>query len=126
MGCAYCYRIDSEYSEEYIEHWHPDSRICSEVIIERLMSHPWFTPHVTPLGIHMSTTEAFLPQIWPITLEILNLLEKYKLTNRVSIITKWFLDEEQILKLEQFKYIDIDICVCYSGMPTNIEYHPFG
>ncbi|MFR2755416.1 MAG: hypothetical protein ACLTC0_07475 [Eisenbergiella massiliensis] len=120
MGCVYCYRRD-DFGDIYDKRWNPNFIISPSESIHRLLNHPWFTPHITPLGIHMSTTEAFLPSIWPSTYEILKSLDELMLTNRVTIITKYALEEEKLALLNQFRYIDIDICVCYSGLPQIIE-----
>lgn len=121
MGCRYCYRIENENMSKYINKWNPTVIIQPEEIVQRLMKHPWFTPHVSGIGIHMSTTEAFLEQIWPYTIQILSILDGMGLTNRVSIITKYTLDDEKIELLGNLQNISLDICVCYSGMPQCIE-----
>ncbi|SHL19737.1 DNA repair photolyase [Anaerocolumna jejuensis DSM 15929] len=120
MGCIYCYRRD-DFGDIYDKRWQPNFIISPSEGIHRLLNHPWFTPHITPLGIHMSTTEAFLPSIWPSTYKILKSLDELKLTNRVTIITKYVLEEEKLALLNEFQYLDIDICVCYSGLPQVIE-----
>ena len=117
MKCAYCYRLD----DMCVKNWPPKEQISTNEIINRLLMHPWFTPHISPIGVHMSTTEAFLDYVWPKTYSILCALDNLGLTNRISIITKETLDDKKIALLEGFKNIDIDICVCFSGMPQNIE-----
>ena len=120
MGCIYCYRIE-DHREMYSHLNKLKFRFDTNESIKRLLNHPWFTPHITPLGICMSTTEAFLPEVWPITIKLLMSLDELKLTNRVTIITKGTLSEEQIKQLEELEYIDLDICVCYAGLPKIIE-----
>lgn len=121
MGCRYCYRIDGDNMENYIHKWNPEIKIKPKDIVRRLLEHPWFTPHISAVGIHMSTTEAFLEQIWPYTIEILRLLDEKGLTNRISIITKYTVDDEKINELGRLNNISLDICVCYSGMPYCLE-----
>lgn len=120
MGCLYCYRIE-DHREVYSTQQTPKFDFDAVEGVNRLMEHPWFTPHITPIGICMSTTEAFLPEVWPITIKVIHLLEKLKLTNRVTIITKGTLNSVQISELEKLEYVDLDICVCYAGLPSSIE-----
>lgn len=121
MGCRYCYRIDDVNMDNYIKAWNPSVIVTPDEIVSRLLNHPWFTPHITPIGIHMSTTEAFLEQIWPHTLHILKSLDEKGLTNRVSIITKTTLNDKNIAILGELRNISLDVCVCYSGMPKFVE-----
>lgn len=69
----------------------------------------------------MSTSEAFLPRLWPRTWEALQRLNALGLTNRVSCITKHTLSGEQIGQLESLDCIDLDINVCYAAMPDAVE-----
>ncbi|MBN3554051.1 hypothetical protein JYA63_07245 [Fictibacillus nanhaiensis] len=121
LMCAYCYRREGDTVDNYLGSWKPTGFKEAEEAVARLLAHPWFTPHITPIGLHMSTTEAFLPQIWPRTIQALRMLDDLGLTNRVSCITKYFLNDEQIKELESLKNIDLDINCCYSEMPESIE-----
>lgn len=120
MGCAYCYRV-SDCTEHYVNQWQPDFFITPDECIRRLLCHPWFTPHITPIGIMMSTTEAFLPHVWPTTYALLSELDSLQLTNRVTLITKCNVEESVLEKLNALRYIDIDLCVCYSNLPRSVE-----
>lgn len=120
MGCAYCYRV-SDCTEQYVKQWQPDFFITPQEIVHRLLNHPWFTPHITPLGIMMSTTEAFLPNVWPTTYSILTQLDELKLTNRITLITKYNVDEGVLAQLNSLKFVDIDLCICYSNLPRSVE-----
>ncbi|MFJ1756477.1 hypothetical protein [Kitasatospora sp. NPDC088134] len=121
LGCAYCYRREGATADGYYGNWEPKGFLTAEEVIDRLLAHPWFTPHVTPLGLHMSTSEAFLPVLWSRTWGMLQLLDRLGLTNRVSCITKFTLSDEQIGQLESLTNIDLDIQVCYAAMPDAIE-----
>ncbi|SEM86408.1 hypothetical protein [Streptacidiphilus jiangxiensis] len=121
LECAYCYRREGDTADGYFGDWEPKGFLTAEEVIARLMAHPWFTPHVTPLGLHMSTSEAFLPVLWSRTWGMLQLLDQLGLTNRVSCITKFTLGEEQIAQLESLTNVDLDIQVCYAAMPEAIE-----
>jgi DNA repair photolyase len=121
LMCAYCYRREGDTVEAYLGSWEPTGFLTAETLIARLLAHPWFTPHITPLGLHMSTSEAFLPKLWPRTWDALRRLDELGLTNRVSCITKHTLTDEQITCLESLTHIDLDVNVCYSAMPSAIE-----
>lgn len=121
LMCAYCYRREGGTVDGYLGSWEPKGFLTAEEVIERLLAHPWFTPHVTPIGLHMSTSEAFLPRLWPRTWEALQRLNELGLTNRVSCITKHTLSDEQIEQLESLDCIDLDINVCYAAMPDAVE-----
>jgi DNA repair photolyase len=119
--CAYCYRREGDTVDGYLGSWKPVEFITSDEAIDRLLAHPWFTPHVTPVGLHMSTSEAFIPQLWPRTLQALRRMDELGLTNRVSCITKYGLTDEQIAELEGLRNIDLDINICYAAMPEAVE-----
>ncbi|MEV0846380.1 hypothetical protein AB0J21_10980 [Streptomyces sp. NPDC049954] len=121
LMCAYCYRREGDTVDGYLGSWEPKGFLEPEEIVDRLLSHPWFTPHVTPIGLHMSTSEAFLPKLWPRTWKSLQLLDGLGLTNRVSCITKYALTDEQIGLLESLANISLDINICYAAMPEAIE-----
>lgn len=121
LGCAYCYRREGDTVDGYVGRWEPDDFLGPDEAIERLLAHPWFTPHVTPIGLHMSTSEAFLPKLWDRTWGMLHRLDELGLTNRVSCITKHGLPDEKIGMLESLTHVDLDINVCYAAMPESIE-----
>jgi DNA repair photolyase len=121
LMCAYCYRREGDTVDGYLGAWEPTGFLPAEEVVQRLLAHPWFTPHVTPIGLHMSTSEAFLPKLWPRTWEALQRLDGLGLTNRVSCITKYTLSDEQIACLESLVNIDLDVNVCYAAMPEAIE-----
>ncbi|MET7345596.1 hypothetical protein [Streptomyces sp. NPDC005547] len=121
LMCAYCYRREGDTVDGYHGAWEPTGFLAPEEVVERLLAHPWFTPHVTPIGLHMSTSEAFLPKLWPRTWAVLQQLDALGLTNRVSCITKYTLSDEQIACLESLVNVDLDVNVCYAAMPEAIE-----
>jgi len=121
LMCAYCYRREGDTVDNYLGQWKPTGFLSAQDLVGRLLAHPWFTPHITPLGLHMSTSEAFLPALWPRTWAALRLLDGLGLTNRVSAITKYTLSDEQIRCLESLVNIDLDINVCFAAMPKTIE-----
>ncbi|MFH9983699.1 hypothetical protein ACH4ND_31685 [Streptomyces sp. NPDC017179] len=121
LMCAYCYRREGDTVDGYLGSWEPTGFLPAEEVVQRLLAHPWFTPHVTPIGLHMSTSEAFLPKLWPRTWDALQRLDALGLTNRVSCITKYTLADAQIEQLESLVNIDLDVNVCYAAMPEAIE-----
>jgi DNA repair photolyase len=121
LMCAYCYRREGDTVDGYIGKWQPVGFLEAHQAVERLLAHPWFTPHVTPIGLHMSTSEAFIPQNWPRTIETLRILDSLGLTNRVSCITKYGLTHEQIAELEALQNVDLDVNVCFADMPAEVE-----
>jgi len=121
LMCAYCYRREGDTVDGYLGSWEPTGFLPADDVVQRLLSHPWFTPHVTPIGLHMSTSEAFLPKLWPRTWDALHRLDALGLTNRVSCITKYTLSDAQIEQLESLTNIDLDVNVCYAAMPEAVE-----
>jgi len=121
LMCAYCYRREGDTVDGYLGSWKPVEFIEADEAVERLLAHPWFTPHVTPIGLHMSTSEAFIPQLWPRTLQALQRMDALGLTNRVSCITKYGLSDQQIAELEALRNVDLDINICYAAMPESVE-----
>ncbi|MGW1641494.1 hypothetical protein [Streptomyces lavendulae] len=121
LGCAYCYRREGDTVDGYVGRWEPDGFLEADEAIDRLLAHPWFTPHITPIGLHMSTSEAFLPKLWDRTWGMLARLDALGLTNRVSCITKHGLPDDRVEMLESLTHVDLDINVCYAAMPEAIE-----
>lgn len=121
LMCAYCYRREGDTVDGYLGNWKPVDFLDAREAVDRLLAHPWFTPHITPVGLHMSTSEAFIPQLWPRTRDALQRLDALGLTNRVSCITKYGLSDEQLEVLEALRNVDLDINVCYAAMPESVE-----
>ncbi len=127
FGCAYCYRNNRIRPGSY----KPTKVYDEETVADFLFSHPYFVPsrngnstEFPPsfIGLHTSSTEAFAPEVVDSTFKMLSLLDDRGITNPVIIITKWFLDEDQIRFLEDtIKNIRLFISVCYSGIDESIE-----
>ena len=56
LMCAYCYRREGDTVDGYLGSWEPTGFLPADEVVHRLLAHPWFTPHVTPIGLHMSTS----------------------------------------------------------------------
>lgn len=128
LGCAYCYRATRKEEEELTK---PVQLYDEGFVADFLMSHPFFVPHFrdrqpdfipTVIGLHTSSTEPFLNGVRDKTIRMLKLLDSKGLMNPVVIITKWYLNEDEIADLEASLHnISLYISICYSAMPSDVE-----
>ena len=118
VGCIYCYRFDVQTDAESEK---PLQMHSPEAMIEAALGHPLFALGKTPLLLHTSTTEAFIPQTKAHTFRMLEIMSEQRLTNPIWIPTKARLNEEDVARLEALALPNLIITVTYSAMPSFVE-----
>jgi DNA repair photolyase len=121
LGCAYCIRHTYGLWDEN----QPRALMLDTEAVEKLVSHRYFTPYVTPIQLFNRATEPFLPKVRPHTHAVLELLDERELTNHVLVITRHQLKPEDIDRLNQLRYLKVTLLFTYSGIDNEqIEPYP--
>ena len=93
--------------------------------VERLVSHRYFRPHVTPVQVLNRATDPFLPSVRPHTLAVLADLDGRGLRNHVLVITRHQMKPGDIGRLNQLVNLKVTLLFTYSGIDdTRIEPYP--
>ena len=114
--CVYCYKHGWDIENKF----RPTLLFEVPEILKNIETHRYFHPNI-PLAVHNSATDPFQEGVTDITFEILDGLEDQGITNIVALITKEYVSEEIIKKLESYKNIRPIIFVTYSFLPKEFE-----
>lgn len=118
LGCAYCFR----------HHWSAPDNV-HEIYTPRdvataLESHHEFRPHVTPIAINVSSTDAFLPSVRSSTIDCLMEFERRQWRNIVGLITKCEITESDASTLARLTFIRPIVFVSLALISKKIEPAP--
>lgn len=118
LDCAYCVRhLFGNFQMKT-----PTALFSDEDAVQKLTSHRFFVPHVTPLQIFNRATDPLLPSVKPHLFRVLELLDKAGYRNHLLIISRFRFEESDAEKLNQFTNLRITILFTYSGISdTRIE-----
>lgn len=115
-NCIYCYKHGWDIENKFIP-----QRFCeTSAILNALQDHRYYHPNI-PLAVHNSATDPFQEGVTDITFEILDGMEEMGVTNIVGLITKEYLSEEIIDRLQKFKYLRLVVFVTFSFLPREYE-----
>jgi DNA repair photolyase len=121
LDCAYC--IQHTYG--LWDQRSPRALMTDAEAVEELVSHRYFTPHVTPIQLLNRATEPFLPKVRPHTFAVLEDLDGRALTNHVLVITRHQMKPEDIERLNQLRFLKVTLLFTYSGIDDRrIEPYP--
>ncbi|OGE70781.1 hypothetical protein A2617_01705 [Candidatus Daviesbacteria bacterium RIFOXYD1_FULL_41_10] len=115
-NCVYCYKHGWDIRNKFI----PEKFCEVSEILDNLKSHKYYHPNI-PLAIHNSATDPFQTGVTGTTFEILDGLERMKLTNIVGLITKEYMTDQIITRLQEYKNIRPIIFVTFSCLPQKYE-----
>jgi DNA repair photolyase len=112
LDCTYCVRhVFNNY-----EMRHPH-RICSDQeAVSLLLNNKYFIDDVTPIQIFNRATDPMLPNVKDTTFNILELLAKRKIGNKVLVITRYKLSEKDAKRLNDFLPLKVVLLVTHSGI----------
>lgn len=112
LECGYCVRhLFDNFAMKT-----PRRLMSDEDAVARLVSHPYFRPHRTPIQLLNRATDPMLPQVKPHVFAVLGMLDEQGLTNHVLIITRWRVSAEDCAVLNSFKNLRLTILVTHSGI----------
>lgn len=114
--CVYCYKHGWDIKNKF----KPERLFETKDILNDLKEHKYFNPNI-PLAINNSAADPFQEGVTETTFELLDGLESMRLKNIVALITKEYLSEEMIGRLESYKHIRPIIFVSYAFLPQKFE-----
>ncbi|MEU9546983.1 radical SAM protein [Streptomyces mirabilis] len=112
LDCGYCVRHLFQNFEMKV----PRALMSDEEAVARLLRHPFFRPHATPIQLFNRATDPMLPAVKGHTFNVLRLLNEQGLTNHVLIITRWRVTPEDCAVLNSFTNLRLTILVTHSGI----------
>lgn len=122
VGCAYCFRpCEMKDDLDWFLHGRPIKVEEEKRLIDGLDEEIFFLKNKTLIGLHTATTEPFLPEVKESTFNLLDMLDKKGFKNNVLIITKYYLNEEDIKKLDQYENFNIFLLLTFNNHPSSIE-----
>ncbi len=121
LDCAYCIR----HTYGLWDQRQPHALMPDAEAVERLVSHRYFQPHVTPVQVLNRATDPFLPSVRPHTLAVLADLDGRGLRNHALVITRHQMKPDDIARLNQFANLKVTLLFTYSGIEDKrIEPYP--
>jgi DNA repair photolyase len=121
LDCAYCIR----HTYGLWDQRQPRALMPDAEAVERLVSHRYFQPHVTPVQVLNRATDPFLPSVRPHTLAVLADLDGRGLRNYVLVISRHQLKPDDVARLNQFVNLKVTLLFTYSGIEDKrIEPYP--
>lgn len=112
LDCTYCIRHTFDNYEMKV----PRALMREDEAVERLVTHPYFEPHVTPIQLLNRATDPMLQAVKPRLFEMLRLLDERGLTNHVLVISRWYVRPEDCAVLNSFKNIKLTLLITHSGI----------
>ncbi|MFD3909998.1 radical SAM protein [Streptomyces sp. NPDC058603] len=112
LECGYCVR----HLFDNFEMKNPRRLMSDEEAADRLVSHPYFRPHTTPIQLLNRATDPMLPIVKPHLFTLLRKLDDQGLTNHVLVITRWRVTPEDCAVLNSFTNLRLTVLVTHSNI----------
>ena len=121
LDCAYCIR----HTYGLWDQRQPRALTSDDEAVERLVSHRYFVPHVTPLQLFNRATDPFLPSVRDHTFAVLENLDQRGLRNHVLVITRCRVRVGDCERLAAIRSLKLTLLFTYSGIDdSRIEPYP--
>ena len=121
LNCAYCIR----HTYGLWDQRQPRALMSDAEAVERLVSHRYFQPHVTPVQLLNRATDPFLPAVRPHAFAVLEDLDRRGLRNHVLLITRHAMKPDDGGRLNRLVNLKVTLLFTYSGIEdTRIEPYP--
>lgn len=121
LDCAYCIR----HTYGLWNQRQPRALMSDSDAVAALVSHRYFTPHLTPVQLFNRATDPFLPVVRGNTFAVLEDLDARGLTNHVLVITRHQVGESDCARLADLKNVKLTLLFTYSGIEDRqIEPYP--
>ncbi|MFF3128906.1 radical SAM protein [Streptomyces sp. NPDC057908] len=112
LECGYCVRhLFDNFGMKV-----PRRLMSDEEAVTRLVSHPYFRAHKTPIQLLNRATDPMLPIVKPHVFNVLQKLDEQGLTNHVLIITRWRVAPEDCAILNSFTNLRLTVLVTHSNI----------
>lgn len=112
LECGYCVR----HLFDNFEMKAPRRLMSDEEAAARLVGHPYFRAHKTPVQLLNRATDPMLPVVKPHVFNVLRALDEKGLTNHVLIITRWRVTPEDCEILNSFTHLRLTVLVTHSNI----------
>lgn len=112
LDCAYCIRHTYGVWDMRI----PKALMSDAQAVEKLVTHHYFQPHVTPIQVFNRATDPFLPRVKDHLFAVLEDLDARGLTNHVLVITRWRVQSTDCARLNRLRNIKLTLLFTYSGI----------
>ncbi|MEV0774965.1 radical SAM protein [Streptomyces sp. NPDC050428] len=112
LECGYCVR----HLFDNFEMKAPRRLMSDEEAAARLVGHPYFRAHKTPVQLLNRATDPMLPVVKPHVFDVLRALDEQGLTNHVLIITRWRVTPEDCAILNSFTHLRLTVLVTHSNI----------
>ncbi|MEU0955612.1 radical SAM protein [Streptomyces niveus] len=112
LECGYCVR----HLFDNFEMKAPRRLMSDEEAAARLVGHPYFRAHKTPVQLLNRATDPMLPVVKPHVFNVLRALDEQGLTNHVLIITRWRVTPEDCAILNSFTHLRLTVLVTHSNI----------
>ncbi|MFB6839755.1 radical SAM protein [Streptomyces sp. NPDC056361] len=112
LECTYCVR----HLFDNFEMKAPRRLMSDEDAVTRLVGHPYFREHRTPIQLLNRATDPMLPVVKPHLFNVLRQLDDRGLTNHVLVITRWRVTPEDCAVLNSFKNLRLTVLVTHSNI----------
>lgn len=112
LECGYCVRHLFDNFEMKI----PRRLMSDEEAVARLVGHPYFRAHKTPIQLLNRATDPMLPIVKPHLFNVLRKLDEQGMTNHVLIITRWRVAPEDCDVLNSFINLRLTVLVTHSNI----------
>ncbi|MFJ8133350.1 radical SAM protein [Streptomyces hydrogenans] len=112
LECGYCVRhLFDNFAMKV-----PRRLMSDEDAVARLVGHPYFREHRTPIQLLNRATDPMLPVVKPHLFNLLRQLDDRGLTNHVLIITRWRVTPEDCAVLNSFANLRLTVLVTHSNI----------
>ncbi|MFD8965093.1 radical SAM protein [Streptomyces sp. NPDC059568] len=112
LECGYCVRHLFDNFEMKV----PRRLMSDDEAVIRLVGHPYFRAHKTPIQLLNRATDPMLPIVKPHLFNVLRQLDEQGLTNHVLIITRWRVSPEDCAVLNSFTNLRLTVLVTHSDI----------
>ncbi|MFE4831436.1 radical SAM protein [Streptomyces sp. NPDC056672] len=112
LECGYCVRHLFDNFEMKV----PRRLMSDEEAVSRLVGHPYFRAHKTPVQLLNRATDPMLPIVKPHVFNVLRHLDEQGLTNHVLVITRWRVSPEDCAVLNSFENLRLTVLVTHSNI----------
>lgn len=116
INCGYCFLAPIK-----IVPMRPIKAVDEEELINEMMNDKYFVKHETVISLNNRTDPFISDEVKGSTFKLLDIMEQQKLRNIVTITTKGLLNEEDAIRLDNYKNIKVVIIVTYNGIPLKIQ-----
>ena len=116
INCGYCFLAPIK-----IVPMRPIKVIDEEILVNEMLEDPLFELGKTIISINNRTDPFISIEVKKSTMLLLDIMNKKKITNPITITTKGLVDLNDVKVIESYKDLNVIIIVTYNGIPETIQ-----